>query len=99
MLPLVSRLALNLAAAAMVCVPVCAQANTRASAAKVNYQTATRQASIAPQLASKDDDDDDDLDGIVWIIGGTALAAIIIIAISGGSGSSTRTPNQSNGAN
>lgn len=98
MLPLVSRLALNLAAAAMVCVPVCAQANTRASAAKVNYQTATRQASIAPQLASKDDDDDD-LDGIVWIIGGTALAAIIIIAISGGSGSSTRTPNQSNGAN
>lgn len=98
MLPLVSRLALNLAAAAMVFVPVCAQANTRASAAKVNYQTATRQASIAPQLASKDDDDDD-LDGIVWIIGGTALAAIIIIAISGGSGSSTRTPNQSNGAN
>ncbi|MBE5074513.1 hypothetical protein IM511_09365 [Erythrobacteraceae bacterium E2-1 Yellow Sea] len=82
----------------MVFVPVCAQANTRASAAKVNYQTATRQASIAPQLASKDDDDDD-LDGIVWIIGGTALAAIIIIAISGGSGSSTRTPNQSNGAN
>lgn len=98
MLPLGSRLALNLAAAAMVFVPVCAQANTRASAAKVNYQTATRQASIALQLASKDDDDD--LDGIVWIIGGAALAAIIATAISGGgSGSSTRTPSQSNGAN
>lgn len=93
---LASKLALNLAAAAMVLMPVCAQANTRASSTSGSYQTAAANPS-AP--VAQTDDDDDDLAGLVWIIGGTALAAIIAAAISGGSSSQSRTPNQSNGAN
>lgn len=90
MISLASRLALNLAAAAMVCVPVCAQANTRAS-----DHSASKSGRIAPVIVP----DEDDEEGLVWIIGGIALAAIIAIAVSSGNGSQTRTPNQSNGAN
>lgn len=98
MSPLVSRLALNLAAGAMIFAPVCAQANTRASASSVAYQPAPGSPAPARNSVSRVDDDDE-LEGRVWIIGGVALAAIIAIAVSGGGGSGTRTPNQSNGAN
>lgn len=94
MISLASRLALNLAAAAMVCVPVCAQANTRASDHSTS-RSASKSGRIAPVIVP----DEDDEEGLVWIIGGIALAAIIAIAVSSGNGSQTRTPNQSNGAN
>lgn len=98
MISLASRLAMNLAAAAMVCVPVCAQANTRASDHSTS-QPASRSASKSGRIAPVIVPDEDDEEGLVWIIGGIALAAIIAIAVSSGNGSQTRTPNQSNGAN
>ncbi|MCK0127177.1 hypothetical protein [Erythrobacter sp. F6033] len=95
MIKTASRLALIVATASLAVAPVAAQANTRAGDNGTVYGA---EASTAGAIFGAVYDDEEKIAGAwVEIIGGILAASLVLVLLSGGSGTD-RAPNQSRGA-